>query len=131
MLRCICFASDLYAHLVSLLLPACLLFFLTILAWFVASFLPLPAKPDMDLDEPGPQIEFAHRIRLLDRLRRRYDNARWWRNVNRWMTLLGFAIIVIVVGSYAHFCAGHCSLTSVQITLAVVGSTTGFQSRRQ
>lgn len=81
--------------------PACLssIIFLTIIAWFVASFLRLPAKPDMDLDEPGPQTEFAQRIRLLDMLRRRYDNARWWRNVNRWMTLIGIAIIVIVVGS--------------------------------
>jgi hypothetical protein len=74
-----------------------------ILAWFVASFLHLPQKPDMDLEEPGPQIEFAYRMRLLDMSRRRHANARWWRNLNRWMTPLGAAIIVIVVSS-SHEC---------------------------
>ncbi|RMJ26849.1 hypothetical protein PHISP_02282 [Aspergillus sp. HF37] len=82
--------------------------FICPLAWFVASFLHLPPKPEMDIEEPWPQVEFAYRMRLLDMSRRRHDNARWWRNLNRWMTPLGAAIIVIV------------------IVLAAVGTTTGF-----
>ena len=126
MFRYTCFVWDLYARLVSLLLPLLYLFFLIVLAWFVASFLRLPAKPDIDLEEPVPQSELAHRIRLFDTLRRRHDNARWWRNLNRWMTPLGVAIIVIVVGPSAHVGPGASSLTGLQITLAAVGTTTGF-----
>jgi hypothetical protein len=78
------------------------------LAWFIAAFLPLPEKPDAVLDENGPELEMALKMRLHELGRRRYENARWWRNLNRWMTPLGLVIIAIV------------------ITLAVVGSTVGF-----
>lgn len=36
-------------------------------------------------------------MRLHELGRRRYENARWWRNLNRWMTPLGLVIIAIVV----------------------------------
>ncbi|RLL95575.1 hypothetical protein CFD26_102198 [Aspergillus turcosus] len=78
------------------------------LAWFIAAFLPLPEKPDAVLDENGPELEMALKMRLHELARRRYANARWWRNLNRWMSPLGLVIIAIVV------------------TLAVVGSTVGF-----
>jgi hypothetical protein len=67
------------------------------LAWFIAAFLPLPEKPDAVLDENGPELEMALKMRLHELGRRRYENARWWRNLNRWMTPLGLVIIAIVV----------------------------------
>jgi hypothetical protein len=39
----------------------------------------------------------ALKMRLHELGRRRYENARWWRNLNRWMTPLGLVIIAIVV----------------------------------
>ncbi|RJE20790.1 hypothetical protein PHISCL_06884 [Aspergillus sclerotialis] len=82
--------------------------FICPITWFVASFLRLPPKPELDLEEVGPQLEFALQVRLFDISRRRYENARWWRNLNRWMTPLGLVIITII------------------ITLAAVGTTMGF-----
>ncbi|OAL74134.1 hypothetical protein A7D00_2165 [Trichophyton violaceum] len=69
------------------------------LAWLIASFLPLPIKPpSVDNGMPGqPDIEkaAAHRAVLADNLR--YENARWWRNLNRCMTPVGLSIIIIVI----------------------------------
>ncbi|EFR03479.1 hypothetical protein MGYG_06478 [Nannizzia gypsea CBS 118893] len=69
------------------------------LAWLIASFLPLPMKPpSVDNGTPGqPDVEkaTAHRAVLVDNLR--YENARWWRNLNRCMTPVGLSIIVIVI----------------------------------
>ncbi|OJZ86195.1 hypothetical protein ASPFODRAFT_135612 [Aspergillus luchuensis CBS 106.47] len=79
------------------------------LAWLIASFLPLPAKPDaIPEDDVESQLEMTLRMRLFDLETRRHENARWWRNLNRWMNPLGLVIITIVV------------------TLAVVGTTVGF-----
>ncbi|PYH98891.1 hypothetical protein BO71DRAFT_13647 [Aspergillus ellipticus CBS 707.79] len=80
------------------------------LAWLIASFLPLPDKPDPNVVEEDVenQLEMTLRLRLRDLERKRYENARWWRNLNRWMNPLGLVIITIV------------------ITLAVVGTTVGF-----
>ncbi|PYH82384.1 hypothetical protein BO82DRAFT_66937 [Aspergillus uvarum CBS 121591] len=79
------------------------------LAWLIASFLPLPKQPEMEMQEdPESQLETSLRMRLFDLQRRRYENARWWRKLNRWMNPLGLVIVTIV------------------ITLAVVGTTVGF-----
>ncbi|KAL4776179.1 hypothetical protein BDW60DRAFT_107758 [Aspergillus nidulans var. acristatus] len=83
--------------------------FICPLTWLIASFLPLPRKPEMIMEEnQGPDLEATLKMRLYDLERRRYLNARWWRNLNRWMNPLGLVIIAIV------------------ITLAVVGTTVGF-----
>ncbi|PLB49502.1 hypothetical protein P170DRAFT_426407 [Aspergillus steynii IBT 23096] len=67
-------------------------------AWLIAAFLPLPPKPEMTEEEQSePELEAALRMRLLDLERRRHENARWWRNLNRWMIPVGLVIIVIVV----------------------------------
>ena len=71
------------------------------LSWFIASFLPLPPKPrypDDDLSTNESQdleASLAHRINLVDEIR--YENARWWRNLNRFMCFVGVAVIVLVV----------------------------------
>ncbi|KAL1964237.1 hypothetical protein VTN77DRAFT_7195 [Rasamsonia byssochlamydoides] len=75
------------------------------LAWLIAAFLPLPPKPVADEEAVvGPCVET--RIREFEE--RRYQNARWWRNVNRVMIPVGMAIVAVIV------------------TLAVVGTTMGF-----
>ncbi|EAU32344.1 conserved hypothetical protein [Aspergillus terreus NIH2624] len=79
------------------------------LTWLVASFLPLPPKPEMVLaDDSESDVETALQLRLFDLERKRYQNARWWRNLNRWMNCVGLVIIVII------------------IVLAVVGTQVGF-----
>ncbi|KAL4877674.1 hypothetical protein BJY04DRAFT_197615 [Aspergillus karnatakaensis] len=83
--------------------------FICPLTWLIASFLPLPRKPEMLMEEnQGPELEVTLKARLCDLERRRYLNARWWRNLNRWMNPLGLVIITII------------------ITLAIVGTTVGF-----
>ncbi|KAE8349707.1 hypothetical protein BDV28DRAFT_56130 [Aspergillus coremiiformis] len=79
------------------------------LAWLIAAFLPLPPKPEMTLEgDSEPGREKTLQMRVLDLERKRHENARWWRNLNRWMNPLGLLIIAIV------------------ITLAVVGTKVGF-----
>lgn len=42
-------------------------------------------------------VEMALESQLISLQRRRHENARWWRNLNRWMISLGVVIIVIIV----------------------------------
>jgi hypothetical protein len=71
------------------------------LAWIIASFLPLPAMPKLgpEMTESDDDVEMALETQLWNLQRRRYNNARWWRNLNRWMISLGVVIIVIIVSS--------------------------------
>lgn len=71
------------------------------LAWMIASFLPLPSKPKFgpEMMEAEDDLEMAIESQLLSLQQRRYDNARWWRNLNRWMISLGVVIIVIIVST--------------------------------
>lgn len=73
----------------------------------VAAFLPLPLRPQIEMTEDrnagnltsGPKSQ-----RIFTTLEEaRYNSARWWRNLNRGMSvfgllLLGAAIALIVVG---------------------------------
>ena len=80
--------------------------------WFAAAFLPLPAKPDLEMDE---EKVMATNESLEAQLLRheaiaadiRYENARWWRGLNRFMCAVGVVVIAIV------------------ITLAILGTRTG------
>ncbi|PGH04734.1 hypothetical protein AJ79_07013 [Helicocarpus griseus UAMH5409] len=70
------------------------------LAWIIASFLPLPPRvnqinQDATTSRPDVEQAFHNRVVLIDEAR--YESARWWRNVNRWMSPIGVAIIVVVV----------------------------------
>ena len=72
------------------------------LTWFVAAFLPLPPKPALSLskgkDVPrGWAAAFDLEKRLCPTDLARYENARWWRIINRSMCVAGTAIIVLVV----------------------------------
>ncbi len=79
--------------------------------WFIASFLPLPAGPDISSVKGKNN---PTRTQLAEDLEKqmgpideaRYENARWWRNINRIMSLIGIVIIVAVVsGQNLH--VGH------------------------
>ncbi|RYP46010.1 hypothetical protein DL768_007726 [Monosporascus sp. mg162] len=73
------------------------------LAWMVAAFLPLPPKPVMETSGPDDSAtglgiageqgveSFDQRIAPIDEAR--YHNSRWWRNLNRIMSIIGLLIL--------------------------------------
>ncbi|KAK3997253.1 hypothetical protein QBC44DRAFT_229982 [Cladorrhinum sp. PSN332] len=67
------------------------------LAWMIAAVLPLPALYKLEGTEisQGKKPETRFQPRLIDE--KRYDSARWWRNLNRIMSLVGLLIIGAVV----------------------------------
>lgn len=90
--------------------------FLFPLAWFVGAFTHLPSRPSSyhdiekmetathqgqtqyrDLDE----VDVLARLRLERHLRGleevKWQNARWWRRMNRWMCCVGLVVLVLVV----------------------------------
>lgn len=69
------------------------------LAWFLASVLPLPRKPTADFHdhaaEAQPIYDLEKRLGMVDEAR--YENARWWRNLNRLMCIVGVLIIAAII----------------------------------
>ncbi|EJT81781.1 hypothetical protein GGTG_01756 [Gaeumannomyces tritici R3-111a-1] len=72
-------------------------------AWMIAAVLPLPEQPRLQmLERDHSQSELG----ISESLRRqfneaddvRYQSAKWWRNLNRGMSLVGLVIIGVVVG---------------------------------
>ncbi|TGJ87348.1 hypothetical protein E0Z10_g1373 [Xylaria hypoxylon] len=76
-------------------------------AWMIAALLPLPNNPYFNMeelgkstthfqmpDDTGPE-SFYRRVATVDDLR--YQSARWWRNLNRYMSIIGLLIIGAVV----------------------------------
>lgn len=62
----------------------------------IAAFLPLPPKPGMWQQDA---LDRTLQMRIYDIEERRYENSRWWRNLNRFMIPLGIVVIVLVVSS--------------------------------
>lgn len=84
--------------------------FLLPFAWMIAAFLPLPTTPFPQMRErkdstgslPQPRDvesrggnDYARQFGRLDEAR--YESARWWRNLNRWMSAVGLLIIAAIV----------------------------------
>ncbi|KAJ4304425.1 hypothetical protein N0V88_002038 [Collariella sp. IMI 366227] len=78
--------------------------FILPLAWMIAAFLPLPPKPEYE----KPDIEnsqsrfgtirspaFRYGQYIVDETR--YESAKWWRNLNRVMSIIGLLIIGAIV----------------------------------
>lgn len=70
----------------------------------MAAFLPLPHNPQATLPthKDGEPVTSADIEKALDRDvgpidEIQYENARWWRNVNRMMCLVGVTIIAVLV----------------------------------
>ncbi|KAI0840485.1 hypothetical protein F5Y06DRAFT_241576 [Hypoxylon sp. FL0890] len=85
--------------------------FLIPFSWMIAAFLPLPPKPVLAMEERDRSTEEFYasengeppqrRHVLLDDSR--YQSARWWRNVNRFMAIAGLLILgavaaLVVIG---------------------------------
>ena len=72
------------------------------LAWFIAACLPLPAKPRTQRTK-GKNV--ARQSEIMEDLEQqlgpidvaRYENARWWRHLNRLMCLCGVTVIITIV----------------------------------
>ncbi|KAK1751650.1 hypothetical protein QBC47DRAFT_307235 [Echria macrotheca] len=72
-------------------------------AWMAAALLPLPPHPGLDMIERGDdsqtrfgrKAEFRQKTRIVDEVR--YESARWWRNLNRFMSIIGLLIIGAIV----------------------------------
>ncbi|KAI2773205.1 hypothetical protein F4815DRAFT_414537 [Daldinia loculata] len=79
--------------------------FLFPFAWMIAAFLPLPPKPTLAMEERAysttqfPASDQAEppqgRVVLNDDAR--YQSARWWRNINRFMAVAGLIIVGAVI----------------------------------
>ncbi|KAI1431607.1 hypothetical protein GGR50DRAFT_57202 [Xylaria sp. CBS 124048] len=83
-------------------------------AWITAAFLPLPPKRQLDMEEAGKGIAQLHAPEsaapqpsnplVAPADDSRYQSARWWRNVNRYLAIVGLFIIgaiiaLIVIGT--------------------------------
>jgi hypothetical protein len=77
-------------------------------AWMIAALLPLPRNPILEMQEQdrstsnldsSNQIsnDFARQFGPMDEAR--YESAKWWRGLNRWMSLVGILIIAAVVST--------------------------------
>ncbi|KAK1835195.1 hypothetical protein QBC39DRAFT_250788 [Podospora conica] len=71
-------------------------------AWMIAALLPLPASPKLDMLENGDgsqfsrsQTEFRYQTHIVDETR--FESARWWRNLNRIMSVVGLLIIGAII----------------------------------
>lgn len=75
-------------------------------AWFIAAFLPLPPRPAV-LSTKGKDV--PRQTQMLEDLEKqlgvvdeaRYENARWWRNINRVMSGFGVLIVVAIIALVA------------------------------
>ncbi len=71
-------------------------------AWFVAAFLPLPPRPTV-VNAKGKDV--TRQTQVLEDLEKqlgavdeaRYENARWWRIINRIISGFGVLIIVAII----------------------------------
>ncbi|KAK0621303.1 hypothetical protein B0T17DRAFT_508667 [Bombardia bombarda] len=73
-------------------------------AWMIAAFLPLPPNPNRDMIERGDHSEdqFGRfqrqpfpQPRVIDETR--YASVRWWRNLNRVMSVVGLLIVGAII----------------------------------
>jgi hypothetical protein len=71
-------------------------------AWFIAAVLPLPPKPRLSSKEPEKRLSRLEIERDLEKAlgvsgEARYENARWWRKLNRGMSVLGVLILAAII----------------------------------
>jgi hypothetical protein len=72
----------------------------------IAAFVPLPSRPFLNMRERDSSTshldgsndasnDYTRQFGPMDEAR--YESAKWWRRLNRWMSLLGLLIITAVV----------------------------------
>ncbi|CZR59984.1 uncharacterized protein PAC_09879 [Phialocephala subalpina] len=75
-------------------------------AWMIAALLPLPPSPMRDMRERDSSTsnldssndvpnDYVRQFGPMDEAR--YESAKWWRRLNRWMSIVGLLIIIAVV----------------------------------
>ncbi|OIW33330.1 hypothetical protein CONLIGDRAFT_169936 [Coniochaeta ligniaria NRRL 30616] len=75
--------------------------FLFPFAWMIAALLPLPTNPKYQMEEQNRNsgrfghVNYEHQFHVLDETR--YESAKWWRNLNRVMSVVGLLIIGAIV----------------------------------
>ncbi|GAB1320547.1 Serine-rich protein [Madurella fahalii] len=72
--------------------------FILPLAWMVAALLPLPPNPKLQMferDNISGHPAFQYHQQLVEETR--FESARWWRNLNRVMSVVGLLIIGAVI----------------------------------
>ncbi|KAI9797755.1 MAG: hypothetical protein M1835_006927 [Candelina submexicana] len=69
------------------------------IAWMIGAFLPLPRNPYIAPkgDAGRPDIEEAMTRVLGPVDEAKYENARWWRNLNRILSVVGLIVIIAVI----------------------------------
>ncbi|KAI1334189.1 hypothetical protein F5Y15DRAFT_429653 [Xylariaceae sp. FL0016] len=82
-------------------------------AWMIAAFLPIPPNPTLEMEERGesttqfriPEESEPERLtpRVCDVDEKSFQSARWWRNLNRFMSIVGLLILgavaaLVVIG---------------------------------
>src|SRR5580700_2699752 len=95
----------------------------------IASFLPLPPSPTFfasercqsqsNLDTLPNTNSMDHRFGPT--IEARYESAKWWRNLNRGMSIVGVFIIVTIVRHPHYFGLVLIDRVFTQIALAIVG----------
>ena len=67
----------------------------------IAAVLPLPTNPKYQMEEQNRNsgrfgnVDYEHQFRVFDETR--YESAKWWRNLNRIMSVVGLLIIGAIV----------------------------------
>ena len=97
------------------------------LGWFLAAFLPLPPRPAIPTakGKNAPrrlQIVQDLEDQLIPGDEGRYENARWWRNINRIMCVVGFMVIIAIVSLQRFIPFQNSVLSGKQIVMAVLAS---------
>lgn len=73
--------------------------FMLIIPWFVGAALPLPGRPQSSDLEKRMSSDVAGRMRrsvaVVDELR--WENAAWWRMLNRYMCFVGAVMVILIV----------------------------------
>ena len=64
-------------------------------AWVVAALMPLPHRPRTPPESPRFEHDLEKTLGPADLAR--YENARWWRVINRVMSVVGVGIIIAIV----------------------------------
>ncbi|KAH8600889.1 hypothetical protein B0O99DRAFT_681747 [Bisporella sp. PMI_857] len=75
-------------------------------AWMIAAVLPLPARPMRDMEEQNSSSDrldssnfrpddYTRQFGPLDEAR--YESTRWWRRLNRFMSMIGILIVAAVI----------------------------------
>jgi hypothetical protein len=88
----------------------------------IAALLPLPKNPMLQMQERDDSTsnldssndlsnDYARQFGPMDEAR--YESAKWWRRLNRFMSLAGILIIIVIVSNFSYFC-GH-ELTQVRL----------------